>query len=235
MANIKAEIRKESGKGVARKLRNENKVPAVLYSAGKEPVSLSIDGYDLMMAMQQGGFYTTKHVVAADGKKLEVLAKDIQMHPVTDKVQHVDFMTYNAKQEVRVNVNVTITGEEDSEGLQIGGVLQLLRSEIEVICRADNIPDEIIVSMAGKDIGGSVHLSDITFPEGSRSAVQDRDFTIASVVGTRSSTMEDLDAEMDAERTLAEGEIAEGEEGETPAEGEEAKEGSEESKDKKDK
>ena len=105
-----------------------------------------------------------------------------------------------------MNVGVRVEGETESPGLKKGGVLQLVRAEVEVVCRADSIPEELVVSMAGKDIGDSVHMSEITLPEGVHPSVQDRDFTIASVVGTRTSTMADLEEGAGAPAEEAEGE-----------------------------
>ncbi|RYG58392.1 MAG: 50S ribosomal protein L25, partial [Alphaproteobacteria bacterium] len=120
------------------------------------------------------------------------LARDIQRDPVTDLPLHVDFIPYNPKSIIHVNVSVRVEGEDQSPGIKIGGVLQLIESQIEVICRADSIPEEIVVSVAGLDIGDSVHLSSITLPEGVKPAVTDRDLTIVSVVSTRTSnTAED--------------------------------------------
>lgn len=217
-ANIKAFARTDSGKGVARKLRDENKVPAVIYSAGKEPQSVALDGVTLGQALRAGHFYTRVHTVDIDGKALKVLAKDIQYHPVTDNVLHIDFMHYNAKATVTVQVSIKVIGQEDSPGLKKGGVLQLVASDIELSCRADSIPEEIVISIAGKDIGDSVHMHDITLPEGVTASVSGEDVTLASIVGTRTSTMADLDDETAAEASEgAEGEAssddkAEGEE-----------------------
>ena len=219
MAQIKAFNRENTGKGVARELRRNNQVPGVVYGLGKEPTGVAVDGHSLLMATQAGSFYTTKHELDVDGKKIDALARDLQRHPVTGKILHIDFMYFNAKQEVRVNVGVKVEGQEDSPGLKKGGVLQLLRSEVELVCRADAIPSHITISMAGTDIGDAVHMSSVELPDGVQPAIHDRDFTIASVVGTRTSTMADLE---DGEEG---GEAAEGEEGsaEGDAPAEEAK------------
>jgi large subunit ribosomal protein L25 len=209
---MKATARTEGGKGATRRLRTQGQVPAILYGMKEDVVSLALDGHDLAMAMQAGSFFTHKHTLSLEGKNVDVLARDMQRHPVTEQVQHVDFIRYNPKQTLKVAVAVTVVGEEDSPGIQKGGVLQLVRSEVELICRADSIPDEIVVSMAGKDIGDSAHMSEIELPEGVHPAIRDRDFTIASVVGTRTASMSELDEEAEAE----------GEEGEATEEGSES-------------
>jgi len=213
MAQIQTEIRHKSGKGVARKLRVENKIPAVLYGAGEDPQPITVSGYDIMMGLQNGGFFTNMQELMIDGKAQKALARDIQRNPVSEKVEHVDFLRFDPKQVLKVNVQVTVTDEDKSPGLEKGGVLQLVRSEVELFCRADSIPDSISLSMAGKDIGDSCHISEVDLPEGVK-PTNDRDFTVASIVGTRSSTMADLDAdgnEIDPDAVPVEGE--EGQEG----------------------
>lgn len=205
MAQIQTEIRNKSGKGVARKLRLENKIPAVLYGAGKEPQPITVSGYDIMMGLQNGGFFTNMQELMIDGKAQKALARDIQRNPVNEKVEHVDFLRFDPKQTLKVNVSVIVTDEEQSPGLEKGGVLQLVRAEVELFCRADAIPDAIKISMAGKDIGDAAHISEVDLPDGVKPTT-DRDFTIASIVGTRSSTMADLDED----GTAAEGEESEG-------------------------
>lgn len=207
--NIPVQSRTNSGKGVARQLRREGKIPGVLYAPGSEPLALAVDAHALKMAMQAGHFYTTKQTLDLDGKQTEALARDVQRDPVRGDIIHIDFMRYDPARVVRVTVPVVVTDELDSPGLKKGGVLQLVRSEVEFLCRADSIPGEIIVSMAGKDIGDAAKISEVTLPDGVRPTIE-RDFTIATVVGTRTSTMADLDAGKDGE--AAEGDAEGGEE-----------------------
>lgn len=222
-----AETRSKSGKGVARRARLENKIPGVVYGAGKEPQPILIEGHSLLMTMQDGHFFTNMHPMKLDDKEEKVLARDIQRHPVNEKILHVDFMRFDAKQKIKVDVEVVVVGQEDSPGLLKGGVLQLVRPTVELICRADNIPHEITVSMAGKEIGDSAHISEVDLPEGAVPSV-DRDFTIASVVGTRTSNMASMDAEAEAEEAEAQAEGAE--DGETAKEGAAAEDTEAESK-----
>lgn len=217
MAQIQTEIRAKSGKGVARKLRAENKIPAVLYGAGEDPQPITVSGYDIMMGLQNGGFFTNMQELMIDGKAQKALARDIQRNPVNEKVEHVDFLRFDPKQTLKVNVQVQVVDEEQSPGLEKGGVLQLVRSEVELFCRADAIPDFITISMAGKDIGDAAHIGEVDLPEGV-TATTDRDFTIASIVGTRSSTMADLDEDGNEIDPDADGEETEGEASEGDAE-----------------
>lgn len=220
--SVKASVRERSGKGVARRLRLEGKVPAVIYGGGKEPVAISLDGHDLLLNMQKGGFFTRIHELEFDGKKQKVLARDAQFHPINDKPLHVDFLRFDAKKELAMQIAVHIIDEDKCPGLEIGGVLQLVRPEVELICRGDAIPEYVEVSLEGLNIGESAKISEVKLPEGVRPSV-DRDFTIASIVSTRTSTMTELDEEAEAEAAeAAEG----GEEGaeEAPAEGGDAAE-----------
>ena len=178
-----------AGKGAARLMRRQGYVPAVVYGPGQAPMTLGVAVMDLAKALRVGHFFTHLQELVVNGKSMKVLAKDIQRHPVTDLPIHVDFTYYEPSRKVNVNVMVRIVGEKESPGIKLGGVLQLIETSLEVVCRADSIPQEIEVSVAGLDIGGSVHLSSLTLPEGVRSAVTNRDLTIASVVSTRTSNM----------------------------------------------
>ncbi len=191
---IQAEAKTASGKGAARAARNAGLVPAVIYAPGSAPEHVSVNARDLAKAIQIGHFYTNVQELNIGGKTSKVLAKALQRHPVTDTVIHADFMRYDAKRMVNVNVTVNIVGEELSPGIKTGGVLQVIETQLEVVCRADSIPQDITVDVSGLDIGDSIHLSSIKLPEGVKSAVTDRDLTIASVVSTRTSSVAEDEA-----------------------------------------
>ncbi len=205
---IAAVAKTSSGKGAARELRRNGFIPAVIYNKGADSQSIAINGKDLAASLRIGHFFTHNHELNLDGKTVKVLARDIQRDPVTDLPLHVDFIPYNPKSVIHVNVSVRVEGEEASPGIKIGGVLQLVESQIEVICRADSIPEEIVVSVAGLEIGESVHLSTVKLPEGVKPAVTDRDLTIVSVVSTRTSNTA---ADEAADTATAEAAAAEGE------------------------
>lgn len=181
-----------SGKGSARELRRQGYTPAIIYGLKKEPRSLAVNTKDLEKALRIGHFFTHTQEVKLGSEIMKLLARDIQRDPVTDKPLHVDFLRFDAKSQVNVNVMVVITGQSESPGLKTGGVLQVVETSLELVCRADSIPQEITVSVAGLEIGDSIHLSSIQLPEGTRSAVTDRDLTIASIIATRTSTMNEL-------------------------------------------
>lgn len=209
---ITAVAKARQGKGAARELRRNGFIPAVVYAKdGKDAnTTLGIKLHDLEKALRMGHFFTSKQQLMLDGKKLEVLARDIQRHPVTDIPVHIDFMAYNASQMVHANVAVQITGNETSPGLKQGGVLQLIEAEIEVVCRADSIPGEIVLDISALDIGESIHLSDVKLPEGVKPAVTDRDLTILSIISTRTSNTAEDEAADAAAQAAATAEGAEG-------------------------
>ena len=202
MANnhvMQAQVKEKSGKGTARELRRNGFIPAVIYGVGSEPEHLAVSARDLGAALRLGHFFTTTQEVEIGGKKTKVLAREIQRHPVSEVPMHIDFIRYNAKQMMHVNVMTKVIGEDTCPGIKLGGVLQLIETDIEVVCRADSIPSEIVIDISGLNIGESIHLSSLTLPEGVKAAVTDRDLTIASIIATRTSTMATMDAEADAE------------------------------------
>jgi large subunit ribosomal protein L25 len=185
----------KNGKGAAREMRRQGFVPAVIYTPGDQANTvLGLNVKDLNRALQLGHFYTHAQELKVGDKVVKVLAKAIQRHPVTDRPIHLDFMSYDPARQVNANVTVEITGQTDSPGLKEGGVLQLIEAQLEVVCRADSIPEQIEISVAGLNIGDTVKLSEIKLPEGVRSAVTDRDLTIVSIISTRTSSTADDEA-----------------------------------------
>jgi large subunit ribosomal protein L25 len=182
---INAVEKPKGGKGAARELRRQGFTPAVIYGAKEATRMLGLNTKDLTRALQLGHFFTHAQEIKLGENTFKVLPRDIQRHPVTDRPIHVDFMTYDAARQVHVNVAVRIVGEAESPGIKAGGVLQLIEAEIEVICRADSIPQQIEISVAGLEIGDAVHLSEVKLPAGVKPGVTDRDLTIASVISTR--------------------------------------------------
>lgn len=183
------------GKGAARALRRAGMIPGIIYGKGNEAgETIGLNAQDLAKALRIGHFFTNTQELSLNGKTVKVIARDIQRHPVTDTPIHIDFIRFDPSRIMNVNVTVKIVGADKSPGIKQGGVLQLVEAELEVVCRADSIPQEIIVDISALDIGDSVHLSEIKLPAGVKSAVTDRDLTIASVVSTRTSKMEEDEA-----------------------------------------
>lgn len=178
---LTAETRDRAGKGASRHLRREGRVPAVIYGDNKEPVSIHLNERELMKALNTGHFMNSVVMIEGTGAVVRTLPKDVQLHPVTDRPLHVDFFRIGEHSTVHVNVPLHFVDEELSPGLKRGGVLSIVRHEIELIVDAAHIPDQIVVSMNGFDVGESVHISSVTLPAGAKLAIEDRDFTVATI------------------------------------------------------
>jgi large subunit ribosomal protein L25 len=179
---LSAETRERAGKGASRVLRREGRVPAVVYGNNEEPLSIHLEEKALVKALSTGHFMNSVVMIDAGGTPARTLPKDVQFHPVTDRPLHVDFLRISEHSKVHVAVPIRFTDEEGSKGLKRGGVLNTVRHELELICDAAEIPEEIEISLAGLDIGDSIHISHVKLPAGSESAITDRDFTIATIV-----------------------------------------------------
>ena len=215
---LSAEVRERAGKGASRALRREGRVPAVIYGEKKEPLSVHVEEKLLTKMLSNGHFMNTVVMVDAGGKAHRTLPKDVQFHPVTSRPIHVDFLRIGEHSQVNVNVPVVFTGEEDSPGLTRGGVLNVVRHDLELVCDAAHIPDQIEIALNGLDIGDSIHISQIALPQGSKSAIEDRDFTVATIVAPSAMKSEEGDTSTDAGDVPTIDEAEEGE-GEAPAEG----------------
>lgn len=180
---LEAEPRERVGKGAARAARRAGQVPCVIYGAKKDPRSITIDPLVLRKSLTSGSFFSTVYEVKINGSgdSERVLPRDVQLHPVTDVPQHVDFLRVTSATKVTVEVPCRFLNEEESEGLKRGGVLNVVRYSIEVICAVDAIPQEVDVDLAGTDIGDSVHFSQVNLPDGVEPTISDRDFTIATI------------------------------------------------------
>lgn len=197
---LKAETREKVGKGSARALRRQGKVPAVIYGEKQDPVSIVLPYKELYYKIHGGGFLTTVATIDVGGTKVRVLPKDYQLDPVKDTPLHVDFLRIGKNTEVNVQVPVHFINEELSPGLKRGGVLNIVRHEVELHCPADSIPDALTVDLKGTQIGDSIHISAIKLPEGVKPVIQDRDFTVATIAGTAAALGEE------EEETVAEAE-----------------------------
>ena len=199
---LPAETRERAGKGASRALRREGRVPAVVYGGKEEPLSIHVEEKLLVKQLGTGHFLNSIVEIEVGGKKLRTLPKDVAFHPVTDRPLHADFLRLSKDSTVHVNVPVLFTNEEASPGLKRGGVLNIVRHELELICEADKIPEDIQIDVTGFDIGESIHISAVTLPKGSTSAITDRDFTIATIIapsGLRSETGDNAKTDGEAE------------------------------------
>ncbi|MBU3076731.1 50S ribosomal protein L25/general stress protein Ctc [Sphingomonas quercus] len=179
---LSAEARDRAGKGASRHLRREGRIPAVIYGAGQEPQGIHVEERLLARQLGTGHFMNSVVMIELDGQQIRTLPKDVQFHPVTDRPLHADFLRIGEHTKVHVNVPVRFDDEEGSPGIKRGGVLNIVKHEIELIVDAAEIPDEIIVKLTGLEVGESVHISAVTLPRGATPAIDDRDFTIATIV-----------------------------------------------------
>jgi large subunit ribosomal protein L25 len=216
---LPAEARERAGKGASRDLRRNGRVPAVVYGDKKEPLSVHVEEKLLAKMLSSGHFMNSVVMVEVGGKANRTLPKDVQFHPVTSRPVHVDFLRIGEHSKVTVAIPVRFDNEEESPGLKRGGVLNVVQHDLELICDAAHIPDEIHIDLTGLDIGDSIHISDVKLPEGTKAAIDDRDFTVATVVAPSAMKAEEEEAAPEGEVPTVgeEGEEAEG--GETPAEG----------------
>ena len=214
---LKAETRDQAGKGAARSLRRAGKTPAVIYGDKKEPVKVTLDSNTINVQYNKGHMFTTLCDLDVAGQKHLVLARDVQLHPVTDLIEHIDFLRVTDKTTITVEVPVHFINEEKSPGLVDKGILNVVRYNIEVECRANDIPEQIEVDLAGKKQGDTIHSSDAKYPDGAKPVIDDRDFTIATIAAPR--TLEDI-AEAEAEADAAGDGIVSDEEAAAKAEAE---------------
>ena len=179
--SLTAEKRERAGKGVARALRREGLVPAVIYGDNKDPEGISLSRKDFTKLYNTGRLMSTLLDIEVDGKKTRVLTRDLQLHPVRDDIMHADFLRLSKGTKIAVEVQVVFLNEDTCPGLKTGGVLNVVRYSVELNCPADSIPDSIEVDLAEVNMGDSVHISDITLPDGVVPVISDRDFTIATI------------------------------------------------------
>jgi len=203
-----AEKRDRVGKGTSRALRREGRTPAVIYGDKKEPISVSIETKELMKLINQGGFLSAIVDVQVGKTKHHVLPRDIQLHPVKESPVHVDFLRVSAKSKIAVNVPVVFLNEEKCQGLVRGGVLNVVRHEVELLVPASAIPESIEFDLSESDIGDSIHISEFKLPKGVEPTITDRDFTVATVAAPSGGVGGDSEEEGDAEAE-AEGEANE--------------------------
>ncbi len=183
MIEMKATARPRAGKGAARAVRREGKIPAVIYGDKKDPETISLDENELWKIVTKGKFLSSVFSIDIDGRKLKVLPRDVQVDPVKDRPVHVDFQRVAADGMIRVKVPVKFINELLSPGLKRGGVLNVVRHDVEVICPADHIPAAFEFNLEGLEIGKSIHISSVTMPPNVRPTITNRDFTVATVAG----------------------------------------------------
>ncbi len=210
---LRAEKRGETGKGAAFRARAKGFVPGVLYGGDSAPEPVAVAARDLERHVGTGHFLTTLFMLDVSGSKTRVIPRDVQIDPVTDRPVHVDFMRLPEGAKVKIAVPVRFRGQENSPGLKRGGVLNIIRHEVDMLCPADNIPEYIEGDLSGLEIHGTLHISNFKLPDGVKVLVKERDFTIASIVAP-TSVIEEARAAAEAAAAAAAAPPVEGAEGE---------------------
>ena len=178
---FEAEPRAGAGKGPSRQLRRAGRVPAVIYGEHQDQQMISVETRALRRELNNPRFFSTLCSLDLDGEAIQVLPREVQLHAVTDNPIHADFVRVSRGSTITVTVQVAFLNEDISPGLKRGGVLNVVRREIEVICPADAIPSELELDLATANIGDSLHISQVALPEGVRPTITDRDFTVATI------------------------------------------------------
>ena len=204
-------VREETGTGNARAARRDGMIPAILYGGGQDPVSISLKHNAVVSMMNKGNLLQSMVELSHDGKTQKALTKDVQFHPVSDLPVHIDFFRVTNDTIIDVVVPAVFVGNEQSPGIKRGGILNVVRYNIEVKCPAGSIPDSLTVDISNMDIGDSIHISEVDLPENVKQGLE-RDFTIATIVASRASKEGD-DGEEGSEEEAVEGEEAAAPEG----------------------
>ena len=205
---ISAEQRERVGKGSARAARRAGLVPAVIYGDKKEPLGINMSTREITRIVHQPGIFGRLLNIEVGGKKNTVLTRDIQFHPVSDVIMHMDFLRVSGSAKVAVGVPVEFINEDICPALKIGGVLNVVRHEVELNCPATDIPEKITIDLDGLKIGDSIHISAIELPEGVEPTITDRDFTVATLQSPGGGVKNE-DEDVEGEETEAEEETSE--------------------------
>jgi large subunit ribosomal protein L25 len=208
LTQLKASARERVGKGATRVTRRNGLVPAVIYGDKQPPESISLEYREIWQQLQTGQFLSTVYMIDVGGSNVRAIPRDIQFDPVKDYPLHVDFLRLGKDARITVSIPVVFHNEEESPGLKRGGVLNIVRHDIEVSCLADSIPGNLVFDLAGLEIGDSVHFSAISLPEGVTATITDRDFTVATIAGAAPTEEEEEKEEGEEEEALAEADEA---------------------------
>lgn len=207
---LKAEAREGRGKGPSYQARIKGLIPGIVYGGKGEPETVNVDARTLERHIEKGAFLTTLLMLDVAGKKTRVIPRQLQLDPVSDRPVHVDFMRLAEGSTVRLEVPVHFKGQGESPGLKKGGVLNIVRHKMELLCPADSIPNEVLVDISKLDINESIHISALSLPEGVKPTIRGRDFTVCSIVAPTSVVEEQRAAAAAAGAPAAEAAPAEG-------------------------
>ena len=201
--DIKAEARSQVGKGSARAARRAGLVPAVIYGNKETAVSVTLDANQWRQLMHKPGIFSQLININVNNETHFVLPRDIQQHPVSEEAMHVDFLRVTKNATVAVGIAVEFLNEDKCTGLKLGGVLNIVRSQVEMNCPAISIPEKLTVDLEGLNVGHTIHISSIELPEGCTPTITDRDFTVATIAAPRGG-LDDADETEDTEEVSEE-------------------------------
>ncbi|MBQ3784848.1 MAG: 50S ribosomal protein L25/general stress protein Ctc [Alphaproteobacteria bacterium] len=180
---LNAEIRKVAGKGAARAVRKNANIPAVIYGEKKEPVSIELNGRDFNMLLGQPSLRTKLFEIMVGGNKEDAMLMDIQYHPVSDRVVHVDFKRIDVKKPVHVVVPVEVINADISKGIKLGGVLNFAVRKVALVGLVSDMPEKITIDLADVTIGDTIHGSDLVLPKGITLGLHMADLAFATIGG----------------------------------------------------
>lgn len=207
LTTLNVKKREKAGKGAARAERRLGMIPGVIYGDKKPPILISVEPSILNKELNQKGFWTRQFEINVDQEKYRTLCQDIQKHPVSDRPIHVDFLRISKDSAIYVDIHVSFINEDACPGIKLGGVLNIVRRSIEVICKPDDIPEEFVIDLSGLQIGDAVKIKSIAIPKGVKPTIEDRDFTIATIAAP-TVVKEDTVEAAEAETIVEEGEAA---------------------------
>ena len=202
---LNAFSRETVGSNSSKKIREESKIPAIIYGDGKTPQPISLDIKNLRIAISNSAFVNKIYDLLVEKTKTRVIVQDISQNPVTDRLEHVDFLRVNDNTKVTIEVPVKFINEALSPGLKRGGVLNVVRYTVEVICPVKNIPENFEFNLDGLEIGDSIHISHTQMDPAIKPTITDRDFTVASILAPSAL----VSAEATEEKTEEDGEKTE--------------------------
>ncbi|MDF1721499.1 MAG: 50S ribosomal protein L25/general stress protein Ctc [Minwuia sp.] len=212
--------REQTTTGGVKTLRRSGMVPGIIYGNNREPAMVAIDRRAVVKELNRGGFMGRVYELDMNGRKQRCLPRDVQLHPVTDVPLHVDFLRLADDAKIAVMVPVLFINEEESVGLERGGVLNIVRHEVELLCPNDNIPENIQIDLTGTDIGDSLKISDVKLPGDVEVTITDRDFTIATITGSSAVVEEAAEEAAEAEAEAAADDETDGDGGDGEAKSE---------------
>ena len=197
---LNVEVRDRTGTGGAREARRQGQVPGILYGGAKDPVSIAVRGNEFRKALYTGKLLGHLVTLQHGGEKQQVIAKDVQFHPVTDQPLHFDLYRVEKGQTIHINVPVHFRNEDDCPALRQGGALEIVSHDLELVCRADQIPEELIVDLTGRELGDTIRISDIAIPKGVEAAAAP-ETVVATLKISSAALAEDADAAADEAAT----------------------------------